>query len=154
MPDPSAESSHSVCLISMDRDHTLYNASQTKAVQNVMSENLPSGANYTVGPLWFNALKLLQELPMNFIFQAPISVGTIQDTVTFARLGVEAINSTKLQAIEIGNEPDLSDFGSPQDYVNSWRQRAGNVSTNLTNLPNNIYQGLSLSSGASSPWNV
>ena len=92
---------------------------------------------------------------MKYVYQAPLTVGSIHNTVTFAKLGLKAIGNERLHAIEIGNEPNLAGFKSPQAYVDKWLQYAEAVSGNLTTLPSGpVYQGLALASGATPPFNV
>lgn len=88
-------------------DHALFNASQLVPVKGVKSQKIPSGVYNTIGPSWFDSFSLLKPLPMKYIYQLPLTVGTVHNTVTFAKRGLAAFGNEKLEAIEIGNEPNV-----------------------------------------------
>ena len=130
----------------------MYNDSQSEPYKVV---GPGPGLQSIIGPGWFDAFSLIQDLPFNYVYQVPLTFGSIENSVTFAKKGLDAIGLKNLYAIEIGNEPDIGRWkGNVQDYVNDWLQYAEAISGNLTSLPKSIFQGLALSSEANAPWNV
>lgn len=89
-------------------------------------------------------------------YQVPLLFGTLENSVHLVELGVDAIGESNLFALEIGNEPKAAAFGNQQQYVNQWRDHAGAIASdgNISLPTKQIFQGLTLGSGASPDWNV
>lgn len=97
----------------------------------------------------------MKKLALKYVYQLPLTVGTIENTLEFGKRGLAAFGNRQLHAIEIGNEPNLGEFKKPTDYVDRWLRFAKAVSGALTSIPPGpIYQGLVLASEATPPWTV
>ena len=107
--------------------------------------------NITLGPSWFESY---QTLPAKWILDVPFQHFSVDESVQFAQVGIQAITLANLQSIEIGNEPNFYNIGV-QEYVDKFKEYAAAISGNITTLPSTIYQGLTIASGASlSPWDT
>lgn len=63
----------------------------------------------TIGPSFFS---LFKNLPgAKYIFQVPLATNNLTGTVDWTKAGLNGIGVENIQAIQIGNEPDLYDGG-------------------------------------------
>ena len=111
-----------------------------------------------IGPSWFDAFSQIQDLPFKYAYQVPLGTGqveTVENSVAFAKKGLEAIGLENLYAIEVGNEPNYGPWKNDiQSYVNDFLEYTEAISGNLTSLPKAIYQGLALASETVPAWDV
>lgn len=72
-----------------------------KAEQN----NYQNIGNTTIGPSYWDLAKSFPDA--QYIIQVPLATTNVSESVAWARSAVDTIGWDKIQAIEIGNEPDL-----------------------------------------------
>ena len=78
-----------------------------------------------LGPLWVSSLSSFPDYA-NLTLQVPLARKNISNGVAFAKASLKAIGKERLEALEIGNEPNNYVGGSrpkdysPQDYVKEW----------------------------------
>ena len=116
----------------------------------------------TLGPSYYEGFKSFPGT--NFTFMVPMAFSNATATpnaISQAKLAVSNIGLSHLDSLEIGNEPDLYYHqgvkGKAYDeatYVRQWLEHAININGNITGLPKDTYQALTLSSGYDfSQWN-
>lgn len=97
-------------------DFGSYNASQTYVANRPATQGGPAFRPpfLSVGPSYFEAYRNFPKA--KYVFMVPLVHHDINNTLEWTRLGLEAIGD-RLQALEIGNEPDLYPRYSVPNYV-------------------------------------
>ncbi|KAJ7738786.1 hypothetical protein B0H16DRAFT_1761118 [Mycena metata] len=136
-------------------------------------DNIIFNASETIGSPWLSALKNFNP-NTRFTLQVPLARNFPVDRLDFARACIDALpNGTQqLDALEIGNEPDLYPVAptrpcasspdrpkgyGPEDYVSEWKAAAKNLTEGVDALngQNTWYQALTFSTGVvQNIWNV
>lgn len=108
-------------------DSFIYNAGQTQAIVNADPNNHNLTANRSVGPAWLEGFT--RTTNVSYVLQVPLARKNLSNTIAFTKAAVQAIGKSNLEAIEIGNEPDLYVSPSqkkrvpPPPYnISSWTQ--------------------------------
>ncbi|ORY57850.1 uncharacterized protein BCR38DRAFT_448818 [Pseudomassariella vexata] len=87
------------------------------AIPKAEVDNYQNVGNTTIGPGYW---ELCQNFPnAQYIIQIPLATTNVNETVAWAKSAVEIVGIDKIQAIELGNEPDLysPNFTEDQDGV-------------------------------------
>ena len=97
-----------------DKGH--YNASQPFPVSRPATEGGPAfrPPYLSLGPSYFEAFKNFPDA--KYIFMVPLAHRDLNNSIEWARQGLEIIGD-RLQALDIGNEPDLYRWFDLQTYV-------------------------------------
>ena len=126
-------------------DQFVYNATQQPAIQRDNPNDHNLTANVTVGPTWMEGFTYHDD--MRYILQVPLARNQLNKTVAFTKAAVQAIGVDNLEAIEIGNEPDLyvGQSKRPKGYdLSDWTQQflqyADAISQNVDLPSGPIYQ--------------
>ena len=129
-----------------DKGH--YNASQSSITNLPATEFGPAfqPPYLSVGPDYFESFKNFPGA--EYIFMVPLFHRNLNNTLEWTRQGLSAIGD-RLQALEIGNEPDLYSWFSVSKYVNEFVRFKKALSARFPEYLGNrtIYQGLDTSSG-------
>lgn len=101
-------------------DHGSYDASQTNATNFPATDG--HGPHFKkpfleLGPSYFDAFKNFPEA--QYIFMVPLSHRNLSNSIEWARQGLAAIGD-RLQALEIGNEPDIYRWFNVSTYVDEF----------------------------------
>jgi hypothetical protein len=95
------------------------------------------------------------------VFSAPVANISFSDCIRQSELAVRSIGANNLNALELGNEPDLyvtqgyRDRGwGPANWTSQWKNFAKAVSQNVSLPAGPIYQGLTLFNRGVAPWTV
>jgi hypothetical protein len=139
-------------------DRTTFVANQTEAI---IYDPIPGSlipGNVTIGPTFYDSFETLSEFGAQYIYMVNLASLDLQNALAEARHALNAIGGN-LEAIEIGNEPDLyisqgvrPSSWTEADYVQEWHSFAGPISEQVLNNNSNgidssvIYQALAFSS--------
>ncbi|KAK0638316.1 Beta-glucuronidase [Lasiodiplodia hormozganensis] len=152
------------------QDHFRYDPAQAEAVrfENPDLATFSSlFANITVGSGWLDGFGQFSGDNVVWDLQVFLARKNLSNAVAFAKDCVDAIGAGNLNALEIGNEPDLynavgffpgqtdrpADYG-PEDYVAEFTEFADAIEGNVSALesgPN--FQALAYSNLVADPWN-
>ncbi|KAJ7064821.1 hypothetical protein C8F01DRAFT_1128320 [Mycena amicta] len=155
-------------------DHTIFDASSTEAVNLTDTRGVCGlAANRTIGSPWLSGFKNYNP-GTRFTVAVPLARNHPVNRISFAKAFIDAIpgGTLQLDAIEIGNEPDLypqyplrpcaenhdrpSSYG-PKEYSAEWKAAAKNLSEQVDALKdqNSWYQAMVFSTRVNpSTWNV
>lgn len=133
------------------RDEAIYDPNQAEAVTYpggsvVGSPGIPR--NISLGPSFFQGFG---KLNASWVFSIPFVGFNYTNPLIQITLFLQNVDRTKVEALELGNEPDLYTghakdlVGQPADYVKRWQQYTKQLSDDLS-LPHssNPWQGLVL----------
>jgi hypothetical protein len=155
-------------------DNTIFNASSSSPLEATGDRDACKlHTNATIGSPWLAPFKHFNA-GTRFTVQVPLARVHPNNRIAFANACIAAIPGTtkQLDAIEIGNEPDLySSFpkapcGSPdrrakygpEDYAAEWKVAARKISEHVGALNASAkkawYQAMTISSGNPHSWNV
>lgn len=135
----------------MARDEAIYNPNQAEAVTYpggpiVGSPGIPR--NISLGPSFFQGFS---KLNARWVFGIPFVSFNYTNTLVQTSLFLQNVDKTKVEALELGNEPDLYTdrakalVGQPADYVEKWQQYTKQLSDDLSlPHPSAPWQGLVL----------
>ena len=137
-----------------------YVEDQKEPVKEIAKQDPLGGIEFTVGPSYFQSFSALPSV--KYVWQVPLSTGSMENAVTLAKLGVKAIGIDNLHAIEIGNEPSAAMYGkhgesddaAADSYMHKWLRYSSAISGNITNLPPRIYQGFGFRSETNAPFDM
>ncbi|EME45631.1 glycoside hydrolase family 79 protein [Dothistroma septosporum NZE10] len=100
-------------------DLATVNTSQAQAVNLPATNYGPSTSPaLTLSPAYFDAFKMFNNA--QYVFMVPLRQRNITSSLQFAQYGMAAIGN-RLQALEIGNEPDFYDWFSSTAYANEFK---------------------------------
>ncbi|KAJ6483285.1 hypothetical protein C8R45DRAFT_1149161 [Mycena sanguinolenta] len=156
-------------------DHIIFNASSAKAITVTDPRGTDScqlSTNRTIGSPWLTAFKNFNP-GTRFTLEVPLARNHPSNRISFVNACIDAIpeGTQQLDAIEIGNEPDLyplyphlpcsppnrhSGYG-PGDYSTEWKAAATNLSNEVDALngQSTWYQAMTFSTRVNaSVWNV
>ncbi|EKG14417.1 Glycoside hydrolase superfamily [Macrophomina phaseolina MS6] len=149
------------------QDHFRYDASQDEPVR-FENPDLPTFlnlfANITVGKSWTEGFRQFHDVVWDL--QVFLARKNLSNAVEFAKDCVEAIGIENLNALEIGNEPDLYNASGffpnqtdrpssyqPPDYVAEFTEFAEALESSLTLGAGPNFQALGYSNFVADPWN-
>ncbi|KAH7053490.1 hypothetical protein B0J12DRAFT_57299 [Macrophomina phaseolina] len=131
--------------ISMDNSR-FDNASTTNTTIPT-GENCKLHTNVTIGALWlYSFANLPAFVNPRYTLQIPLARKDVANGIAFASASVEAMGEGKLDALEIGNEPnfypkygcgdrtDRDGSWGPVDYAREWTRYAGNLMRGVEGL--------------------
>lgn len=132
------------------RDQAIYDPSQEAAVTSadgpvIGGKGIPM--NLTLGPSFFEGFK---QLPAQWVFGIPFIDFNKTNSRKQAELFVRNAGISQIQALEIGNEPDLYKAVAhdavvpPSAYVSKWHDYASNIRSDISGLRTPIWQALCL----------
>lgn len=141
-------------------DHAKFDEHQQVAITIPPSEaNKTIPEDLTLGPSYFEGFS---NFPFaQWIFSAPFVYMNLSECISTTKLAIQNIGSGVLNAIEIGNEPDLyiRDGDMPpswtvHDYVDEWLIFTSNVA-NATGLEGErIFQAAALATPYDPEWDM
>ncbi|KAF8142806.1 hypothetical protein K438DRAFT_2073502 [Mycena galopus ATCC 62051] len=156
-------------------DNTIFDAANSNVLTTTGNRTACRlHTNATIGSPWLSAFKNFNPGTL-FTVEVPLARRNSVNRITFAEACIAAIpgQTQQLEAIEIGNEPDLylsfpqapcgapdraKGYG-PDDYATEWKMAADNLSEHVGALNGSAekawYQAMTLSSGVNQNlWNV
>ena len=86
-------------------DQFVYNASQTQTFLRDDPNDHSLLANITVGPTWMEGFTHIKNV--SYVLEVPLARNQLNKTIAFTKAAVQSIGKNNLEAVEIGNEPDL-----------------------------------------------
>ena len=110
------------------------------------------GAPISCGPSWIDGFPTFTDTM--YALQIPLLRGTLDATVAFARAALAAITADRLDAIEVGNEPNFhppqppAPGYRPADYDRTFATCADALRGNLTLPAGRSFQAGAIASGA------
>lgn len=109
------------------RDHAKFIPSQAEPALPVADANhAASFGNGSIGPSFWQTVKNFTALNATFIVQVPLATTNVTESVSWAKAAVDGLGMQNIDAIEIGNEPDL--YPSAGDSGHGWRGKLTNQS--------------------------
>lgn len=125
-------------------DRTTFVANQKEAVKYKTVPGTQIPENVTIGPSFFEAFDTFIDLQTQYTFMVNLASLNLDNALAEARHALDAIGSN-LEAIEIGNEPDLyiqqgvrPTNWTEAEYVRQWLSFAGPIKKQV--LDNNRYE--------------
>ena len=86
-------------------DQFVYDADQTQTFLRDNPSDHTLTANITVGPTWMEGFRHIKNV--SYVLEVPLARNQLNKTIAFTKAAVQAIGKNNLEAVEIGNEPDL-----------------------------------------------
>jgi hypothetical protein len=134
-------------------DNVVYNSSQAKAIKIIRKD--PSGIGLrdlrSLGPAWLEAFQTI--LDTGYVLEVPLQTQNLSSSIEYAKAVVPAIGSANLNAVEVGNEPDLYVEGyKPVQYVNQFIEWSKAVKGNTSLPPGPMFQAGGIASGGPPEW--
>lgn len=112
-------------------------------------EGKPIPKDLILGPSFFEGFSNFPG--MKWVYSTPMVTENFTDCVSQASMAIESIGVNNLDALELGNEPDLyytQHLQPPswdlEKYVSQWKRYAAAVSENTILPQGPIFQGLVL----------
>ena len=136
-------------------DQATYDPNQADAVKWTTPNNGLTDP-VSLGPRWLDAFKPIRRA--KYTVEIPLATGTLETSVDFAKAVVGAIDPDALDALEVGNEPDLyvpqdkrrAPYGPPE-YVPQFIQYSNAIRAN-TSLPTGPFFQAGVIASGSSGW--
>lgn len=134
-------------------DNVIYNSNQAEAIKTIRKD--PNGIGLkdlrSLGPAWLEAFQTIPDA--RYVLEVPLQTQNLGSSIDYAKIVVPAIGSTNLNAVEVGNEPDLYAGGySPVQYVNQFIEWSKAIESNTSLPPGPIFQAGGIASGGLRGW--